>query len=127
MEAEVLTIEQLATDFTLWLTPLFMACLALILVLLLKDAAMSIAKGIRFKMHPAFKEGDHVYLDGEKAVIVKMGLFTSVFGIESDRGYCWRYIANERIGMARIEKIIHKPRDLERISQLNRRHDDDDK
>lgn len=103
----VQTIATIANDFSIWLGPLMMAAVAVITVFLFKDLMASVAKGVRFMMHPSFKEGDAIYLDGKKATIVKVGLFTTVFGqYNEDGAYCWRFVPNEKINSLRLEKII---------------------
>jgi len=87
-----------------WITVL----ISLIVAIWLKDYATSIAKGLKFKMNPAFNEGDEVLLDGEPAMIVKIGTVETVFGVYSDRGYTWRYVPNERIPYIKLEKVINK-------------------
>ena len=87
-----------------WITVL----ISLIVAVWLKDYATSIAKGLKFKMNPAFNEGDEVLLDGEPAMIVKIGTVETVFGVYSDRGYTWRYVPNERIPYIKLEKVINK-------------------
>ena len=64
-------------------------------------------QGLKFRINPAFQEGDDVYLDGEFANIVKIGTATTVFGIMNSRGYVWRYVPNERIPYLKLEKIIN--------------------
>ena len=49
-----------------------------------------------------------VILDGNEALIVKIGLSETVFGVYSDKGYTWRYVPNERIPMLKLEKVINK-------------------
>ena len=89
------------------ITP-FVTMMAVVIVgLLIKDIASDVANGISFKYFGPFKEGDKVMLDGHRAVIVKIGLTTSVFGCDDpDRGYIWRYVPNDRIGMLKLGKII---------------------
>ena len=53
-----------------------------------------------------FNEGDKVLLEGQDAIIVKIGLRSTVFGLYTDRGYTWRVIANERLEYVKLEKII---------------------
>jgi len=53
----------------------------------------------------------NVILDGEKALIVRIGLTETVFGVtksggEWDGDYVWRYVPNERIPFLKIEKIV---------------------
>jgi hypothetical protein len=59
-------------------------------------------------MNKSFNEGDTVILDGQDALIVKIGLSETVFGVYSDKGYTWRYVPNERIPMLKLEKVINK-------------------
>jgi hypothetical protein len=63
---------------------------------------------LRFKFDPAFNEGEEVLLDGELAMIVKIGARQTVFGVYSHRGYTWRYVPNERIPYLKLEKVIKK-------------------
>ncbi len=100
--------EQLGLDLTDMMMPWITVLVSLIVAVWLKDYATSIAKGLRFKMNPAFNEGDEVLLDGEPAMIVKIGTRETVFGVYSDRGYTWRYVPNERIPYVKLEKVIKK-------------------
>ena len=59
-------------------------------------------------MNPAFNEGEEVLLDGELAMIVKIGVRETVFGLYTKRGYTWRYVPNERIPMLKLEKVMKK-------------------
>jgi len=102
--------------------PFIIGLLALVITLWIKDFATKIAKGLMFKMNRAFNEGDKVILDGDDAIIVKIGITQTVFGIYGSRGYTWRYIPNERIDFAKLEKVINKDlhldTDLERAQKL---------
>ena len=98
-------------EITNMLMPFIGALLLLVITLMFKDYAAKIAKGMAFKMNPAFKEGDKVILDGERALIVKVGTTETVFGINKKGGafdgdYVWRYVPNERITSLKIEKVI---------------------
>lgn len=74
----------------------------------IKDAAAAIAKGMAFRFNGVFREGDVVFLDGERAIVVKIGILQSVFGItKKDGTYCWRYINNTKIDNVRLEKILN--------------------
>ena len=114
--------EQLGLDVTDLLMPWISVLISLLVAIWLKDYATSLAKGLKFKMNPAFNEGDEVLLDGEPAMIVKIGTVETVFGVYSDRGYTWRYVPNERIPYIKLEKVINKnlhlDTDEERASKL---------
>jgi len=106
-----MTPDQVGVEVTELLMPFISALLILVITLWFKDFATKIAKGLAFQMNRDFSEGDKVILDGERALIVKVGLTQTVFGItksggEYDGDYCWRYVPNERIPMLKLEKVI---------------------
>ena len=101
-------INTLSMDLSTMLMPWITVLISLIVAVWLKDYATGLAKGLKFKMDPAFNEGDEVLLDGELAMIVKIGVTQTVFGVYSERGYTWRYVPNERIPMLKLEKVIKK-------------------
>ena len=96
--------------------------LTLIVGLSIRDAATSFVKGAKFRFNPAFKEGDKVILDGNPALIVKIGLSETVFGVYGEEGYTWRYVPNTRIEFLKLEKIVdpdlHRDTDQERAQKL---------
>jgi len=100
-------LNQETLQITEFLLPWIIILISLIVALWLKDFALKFIQGLKFRFNPAFQEGDHVYLDGEYANIVKIGLSTTVFGIMNGRGYVWRYVPNERIPFLKLEKIIN--------------------
>ena len=109
-------VATLAEDITLLIMPFVGVLIMVVLTLWFKDYAMKIAKGLAFQMNKQFQEGDHVLIDGERALIVKIGISQTVFGVtksggELDGDYVWRYVPNERIDFLKIEKIIfdHTP------------------
>ena len=108
MDAEIMSASGVGLEITNLLMPFVSALMLLVITLWFKDFATKIAKGMSFKMNKSFNEGDSVILDGQEAIIVKIGLSESVFGIYSDRGYTWRYVPNERIPMLKLEKVINK-------------------
>ncbi len=102
------TIESLAGQLTSGVMPFIAVGLTFIFILMAKDWLTSIAKGLRFRYDPTFNEGDIVFLDGERAIIVKLGMLKTVFGVTKDDGtYCWRYVPNTRIEHLKLEKIIN--------------------
>lgn len=91
--------------------PFISMMLIVIIGLMIKDFAMKAAKGLAFSMNKSFAEGDKVILDGERALIVKIGLTQTVFGITKTSGewngdYVWRYVPNERIPFLKLEKVV---------------------
>ena len=95
-------------ELTNLLMPFISALMLLVITLWFKDFATKIAKGMAFKMNKSFNEGDTVILDGQDALIVRIGLTETVFGVYSSKGYTWRYVPNERIPMLKLEKVINK-------------------
>ena len=105
---ETPTLANLSMDFSSMILPWIAVLISLVVAIWFKDFATGIAKGLKFKMNKAFNEGDTVILDGADALIVKIGLSETVFGVYSEKGYTWRYVPNERIPMLKLEKVINK-------------------
>lgn len=101
-----------------WITPFVSGAIALIISLWIKDTGSRIVKGLAFKYSGQFKEGDEVILDGERALIVKIGFTQSVFGIyrtakgSNHINHYWRYVPNERIPYLHLEKIVSDNEDI---------------
>tara|TARA_B100001057_G_scaffold481203_1_gene554950 strand:+ start:1613 stop:2077 length:465 start_codon:yes stop_codon:yes gene_type:complete len=108
MNAEIMSASGVGLEITNLLMPFVSALMLLVITLWFKDFATKIAKGMAFKMNKSFNEGDTVILDGSDALIVKIGLSETVFGVYSDKGYTWRFVPNERIPMLKLEKVINK-------------------
>ena len=103
------SLDQLGLSVAESLSPFVLVLFILVFTLMFKDYAAKIAKGLSFKYSGLFKEGDKVLLNGEQAIIVKIGLITTVFGLhKSDGSYAWRYVPNERVHFLTIEKIVFK-------------------
>ena len=95
-----------------WAIPLISGLTILVITLWFKDLATSIAKGLMFKLSKSFNEGDKVIIDGEHAVIVKIGMTETVFAInKTEEGSKkiethWRFVYNERIPFLQLSKIV---------------------
>ena len=108
---DILTPTGAATEITELILPYIGMVLIVVFGFMFKDFATKLSKGIAFSMNKQFQEGDHVLLDGERALIVKIGITQTVFGVtkvggELDGDYIWRYVPNERIDFLKLEKII---------------------
>ena len=106
-----MNIEQLTGDIEQLLMPFISALLIIVITFWFKDLGLKIAKGLAFRMNRTFREGDHVFLDDEEAIIVSIGLTQSVFGIKrkginNREVYIWRYVPNDRIPFLKLEKMI---------------------
>jgi len=92
--------------------------------LALKDWSMSFVKGASFRLSNSFKEGDKVILDGQVAMIIKIGFTQTVFGVYSDDGYTWRYIPNQKIDSIKLEKVVdqdlHADSAIEKAEKLRK-------
>ena len=108
---EIPTANAAAMEITEFLLPYIGMVMIVIIGFMIKDFATKLRKGIAFSMNKQFQEGDKVLIDGERALIVKIGITQSVFGISKSNGefdgdYVWRYVPNEKIENLKIEKII---------------------
>ena len=108
---EILSPSGAALEITEFILPYIGMVLIVVFGFMIKDFATKMSKGIAFSMNKQFQEGDHVLIDGERALIVKIGFTQTVFGVtksngEFDGDYVWRYVPNERIDYLKLEKII---------------------
>ena len=108
---DVITPNAAALEVTEFILPYIGMVLIVVFGFMVKDFATKLSKGIAFSLNKQFQEGDHVLLDGERALIVKIGISQTVFGVtkvggELDGDYVWRYVPNERIDFLKLEKII---------------------
>ena len=113
---EILTPNAVALEITEFILPYIGMVVIVVMGFMLKDFTTKWGKGIAFQWNKQFQEGDHVLIDGERALIVKIGMTQTVFGVtktggDLDGDYVWRYVPNERIDFLKLEKIIfdHTP------------------
>ena len=121
-------IDSEAIKLTELLVPWISILISIIVALWLKDFAQNFMIGLKFRMNGAFNEGDKVLLGGKDAIIVKIGLRDTVFGVYSDKGYTWRYVPNVKIPNLKLEKIInpelHLDTEEEKAEKLQKMIDD---
>lgn len=123
MNNDILTAGGVGLQVGELLTPFIVALISLVVTLWFKDYATKIAKGMAFQMNKSFQEGDKVILDGETALIVKIGLTETVFGITKENGnYHWRFVPNERIPLLKLEKVIfdNTPHENGKKAEINK-------
>ena len=99
-------ITNLSLEFSELILPYLGIMISIVFFLWFKDYATGIAKGLKFKIDPHFQEGDEVWLEDETAVILKIGMTQTIFGIINGRGYIWRFVDNESIFEMKLEKMI---------------------
>lgn len=99
-------ITELSSNLTDMLLPWLAVLVSIVITIWFKDFASNIAKGLAFKRKPGFEPGDTVYLDGEKAIIISIGIQETVFELIRDDKTVWRYIPNTRTDYVKLEKII---------------------
>ena len=114
-------ISSMSLEITAFILPWIGIITSVIIAIWLKDFATNAAKGWAFKSNQSFNEGDHIILDSRDAIIVKIGLSQTVFGVYTDKGYTWRYISNDRLATQKIEKIINKNLHLDNDAEKGRR------
>ena len=113
--------DQLGLELADVLAPWIAILISLSAVFWFKDFATSLAKGLKFKQNPLFNEGDKCLLEGEEAIIVKIGIRSTVFGLYTTRGYTWRVVPNERIEYLKLEKVINKDLHIDTDEEKGRR------
>ena len=100
------SLSNLSIEFSELILPYIGIMISIVFFLWFKDFAIGISKGLKFKIDPHFQEGDEVWLEDESAVILKIGMTQTIFGIVNGRGYIWRFIDNERIFEMKLEKMV---------------------
>lgn len=95
-------------EFAALMMPWITILASLVLAALIRDWVTSFVKGIKFKLWPNFNPGDKVILDDEEAVIVSIGMMTTVFSKIDSEGIVWRYVPNERIPFLKLERVIQE-------------------
>lgn len=106
-DGSILSIQQLSENVTQLFMPVLATMMVIFVGMMIKDLITKFSNGMMLRLNPAYREGEFVFIDGESAIIVKIGMFTSVFGITKEDGtYCWRYVPNTRLENLKIEKVI---------------------
>ena len=100
------SLSNISIEFSQLILPYIGVMISIVFFLWFKDFAIGISKGLKFKIDPHFQEGDEVWLESEPAVILKIGMTQTIFGIVNGRGYIWRFIDNETIFEMKLEKIV---------------------
>jgi len=96
-------------NLSIYIMPLLTLLVSGIVAMWAKELVTDLVASIRWKLKPGFEPGDVVFLDGEMATIVSIGISETIFEVDNGRGKIWRYIRNTRIHIHRLEKIIsHK-------------------
>lgn len=85
-----------------WIT----ALVTIALGLAVKDLITTAVGGFLFYHNKNFNEGDHVYINGDEAVIIKIGMRQTIFKMDNGRGETWLYVYNDRIHIMKLEKVI---------------------
>lgn len=98
------------------LSELLVFMLAVILTFYIKDTVAGIVKGIAFVLGSTFNQGDQVYIDGERATIISVGITKTIFEVENGRGKTWLIVYNTEIPRRKIEKII-EPKEVHLIKR----------
>ena len=113
--------DKFGLDFAELIGPWIGVLVSISMAFWFKDFVTNLMQGLKFKFNPAFNEGDHVILNDEDAIIVKIGFRETVFGVYSKKGYTWRFVQNNRIQMLKLEKVINKDLHLDTEAEKGRR------
>ena len=103
-------IDKISLDVAVWLTPIIALSLSLIIGLAIKNAITNFMCGVRFIMGEAFNTGDVVVIDGsQEALIIRVGIYETVFQTEKDGKTLWRHVPNSRLDFMNISRVIKQP------------------
>lgn len=96
----------------------------LIVSMWVKQLVDKVVQGFLFRYGDVYNQGDEVFIDGERAIIISIGHARTIFEIQNGRGKVWRYVDNDKLKNCKFEKII-VPR--ERQEMMRRRSSDQEK
>jgi hypothetical protein len=99
-------LTELSMSVSDMILPWIAVLISIVVTIWFKDIATNIAKGLAFKRKPGFEPGDKVYIDGEEALIISIGIQETVFEMQRDGKTVWRYVPNTRTEYIKLEKII---------------------
>lgn len=103
-------IDKISLDVAVWLTPIIALSLSLIVGLAIKNAITNFMCGVRFIVGEAFNTGDVVVIDGsQEALIIKVGIYETIFQTEQDGKTLWRHVPNSRLDFMNISRVIKQP------------------
>lgn len=100
------SVNLIAAQLVLASMPWVALLLSIMFTMWLKEFATSLFKSWSFYKNPAFYPGDKVYLDGDCAVIIHIGMGQTIFEIERDGRSVWRYIPTHKVETVKLEKIV---------------------
>ena len=73
----------------------------------LLNAITNFLCGVKFIMGEAFNSGDLVIIDGtQQALIIKVGLYETIFQTQHDGQTLWRHVPNSRLDFMNISRVI---------------------
>ena len=80
--------------------------IVLFLLFLIKDLISDVVSGLVFIFGSEFNEGDTIYIDGKRAVIISVGLRRAKFQYEIDGKIHWEVVTNSRVKFLHITKVV---------------------
>lgn len=78
----------------------------IVIGLLLKTWAEEAVTGFMIWMGNEFSVGDHVYIDGQRAVIISQSIRKTIFQLNNGQETTWLYVFNSKFMEHNIEKIV---------------------
>lgn len=82
---------------------LLYVALTFLITMFLKDIGIEFAAGLGFYFDNKFKKGDVIFIDGEEAIIDRIGVRRTTFiMVETSRT---RFVLNTRINLLTLEKF----------------------
>lgn len=92
----------LTSGIIAWIT----ALITIAVGLAVKDLLTTSVNGVLFFFNSDFRVGDRVYINGQKAIIIRIGFRQTIFRIDRDDEEIWLFVFNDRIKYQSLEKII---------------------
>ena len=81
--------------------------------LAIKDLATDLVAAFKWKATPGFEPMDTCILDGEKVVIIHIGLRETIFEHNGKFGRTWQYIPSSLIQRHQLRRVVGDDRHLD--------------
>ena len=81
--------------------------------LAIKDLATDLVAAFKWKATPGFEPMDTCILDGEKVVIIHIGLRETIFEHNGNFGRTWQYIPSSLIQRHELRRVVGDDRHLD--------------
>lgn len=91
----------------------------------IKDFASDMIAAWKWKKTPGFEPMSTCILDGEKVLIIHIGIRDTIFEREGPHGRTWEYVPSGRIQHRKLQRIVGDDKFLDELINKNKKKKDE--